>query len=513
MLYAAIPLKFPDNHLSENTLPSISVSIGPEAMTTAGGQTARAAVLRLALPLPLLMERARESRLLLAVAAILSVLAALTTSAILMRMLARPITVLAEKARLYPSNPDMHRPFGSRIAMDRLPREFSILGQALDTMAADLSRQTREAQDLGRRYATILESAGEGILAVDGSLRITEANPASQELLGQSGNALIGRGLSSIAGAESLATLARRCMESGKPEDGEILLLGSERERSIQAKATSLAQQPGKPGESRGAVLAFSDITMLKRLERVRSDFVSNVSHELRTPIHLIRGFSETAKAELESPSPGTDERLAHYLDIIEKHALRMERIVADLLSLARLERDSSTWLSMELCDTAAILAEVVDTCSQQAKAKAISLETRLPCAFSLQANRGLIEQALINLVENAIRYSPESSVITLEASTEAHHAIFRVIDHGSGIPEPALTRIFERFYRVDKARDRKSGGTGLGLAIVRHIALAHGGEAHAQSWAGEGSIFTIRIPLKGTELMAQDSARTGHCD
>jgi len=258
-------------------------------------------------------------------------------------------------------------------------------------------------------------------------------------------------------------------------------------EKTLHVNATPLG------GENPGIVLAATDISVLKRLETMRTDFVANVSHELRTPIHLIRGFVETIRT-----GDLGDEDSARYLEIIERNALRMERIVEDLLSLARLERDPSGWLSLESCLVEDISQAALGTVRGQAEAASIRLESDIPADLRLIANPGLVEQALTNLLENAVRYSPQSSTVRLEARRSDDSIEISVRDHGSGIPAPDLERIFERFYRADKSRDRKSGGTGLGLAIVRHIAIAHGGSARAESWSGEGSVFTLRLPIDG---------------
>lgn len=470
MLYAAIPLA-----------PGL-----PEA----GQDEAR--VLRLALELPSLLDQAKNSRWTFAALSAAAILASLAASALLAHVLSSPVRHLAERARGYAT-----RGYPARAALpvpDRnmLPPEFRVLGDALDSLAADLTRKADEAERMGSRYAGILDSAAEGIIAVDEKLSIIEANPAAHRLLGASPDSLRGADLSTAGASEAIIALVRESIRNRAPRDAEVQFYSSG-ERILQVKTSSFGS-----GAAAGAVIVLADITVLKRLERMRTDFVANVSHELRTPIHLIQGFSETLAADLADASASTTsarESRLHYVEIIRKNAIRMERIVSDLLMLARLERDPSGWLTVENCHADRLIGELVSTARHLATPKSVRIETTTAGERSFRANPGLIEQALFNLVENAIRYSPEGGMVTIEVYGDTETIEFKVRDRGSGIPAPDLPRIFERFYRADKSRDRKSGGTGLGLAIVRHIALAHGGSVNAESWAGEGSVFSIRIP------------------
>lgn len=469
MLYAAAPI----------LLKSISSST---ASVPAG-------VLRLALPLPGIMERQGSASLSFILVALGAVLAALVASGILIRLLAKPVASLALRAGRYASG-DRSVAVGETLRRNleggQSPREFLVLSEALDSLASELTKRVDEAEGLGKRYSTILESAGEAILALDSSLVITEANPAAYEMLGAEAGTLIGASLSRASGSEALSVLAKECLGSGERKKAEVALYGKS-ERTLQASVTPLGESGVK-----GLVLAISDISVIKRLETMRKDFVANVSHELRTPIQLIRGFAETLRADDLRP-----EERERYLGIIEKNALRMERIVSDLLDLARLERDPAAWLTMESCEAGAVIAEVAELSKLKTIPHNVEIIADCPERLVFTANSGLVEQALLNLVENAVRYSPDGGLVRIEARLESHNVVFKVRDSGKGIPAPDLERIFERFYRADKSRDRSTGGTGLGLAIVRHIALAHGGSVEAESWTGEGSVFTLRFPIR----------------
>ena len=447
--------------------------------------------LRLALPLPGLMEVLGATKQTLILVALASALVALAASALFIRLLSRPVIVLSDRARRYVKGNLEPRPQDEAPARETgraMPRELKILEESLDSMAGDLLKKASEAEAMSKRFSAILDSAGEAILALDSRLRIVEANPAAHEMFHAGPGMLAGNHLSQISGSSALVGIADRCLASGQAITGDVTL-HFKNEKTLHVNASPLG------GGNPGIVLAATDISIMKRLETMRTDFVANVSHELRTPIHLIRGFAETIR------TGGLDnDASARYLEIIERNALRMERIVEDLLSLARLEREPSGWLSLESCLMEEISRSALETVRDQAEARSVRLESDIPADLRFLANPGLIEQALTNLLENAVRYSPQGSAVRLEARRTDNFIEISVRDHGSGIPAPDLERIFERFYRADKSRDRKSGGTGLGLAIVRHIAIAHGGSARAESWSGEGSVFTLRLPAEGLQ-------------
>jgi len=476
MLYAAIPLRGPGD--------------GPGSGTVTGTVTG---ALRLALPLPGLMESLGDAKRSMILAALAAALAALAGSVLLVRILDRPVVLLAEHARRLAAGEAKADP--APAAPRSIPSELKILEASLDSLAAGLMKKADEAEALGRRFSAILDSAGEAILALDCRLTVMEANPAAHALLGAEPGSLSGRLLPPIAGTSALVSIAERCLASGAAITEDVNLYpGSEKTVHVNASLLGGAAVAVTAAvEASGIVLAVTDISVLKRLETMRTDFVANVSHELRTPIHLIRGFAETLQAGGQD-AVETDR----HLEIIERNALRMERIVEDVLSLARLERDPSRWLSVESCSLEEIGRSAFENVIDQAEARSVRLESRIPPDLTLMANPGLIEQALTNLLENAVRYSPEGSAVLLEAQARDGTIELSVRDRGSGIPAPDLERIFERFYRADKSRGRKSGGTGLGLAIVRHIALAHGGSVRAESWSGEGSVFTVRLPIEG---------------
>jgi two-component system phosphate regulon sensor histidine kinase PhoR len=236
--------------------------------------------------------------------------------------------------------------------------------------------------------------------------------------------------------------------------------------------------------------MVLNDITRLHKLEQVRKDFAANVSHELRTPIQIVKGFAETL---LDSPLEDRGQ-IRRCVSLIERNALAMENLTNDLLALVSLEDEGGPRPEMKETDIQTLLEEAVQPVKNAAEKKNIALSVTCPRNLSASLNGPLIVQALINLLDNGIKYSPRDSKLFLEASSDSGELRFIVKDQGAGIPPEHLDRIFERFYRVDRSRSQDPGGTGLGLAIVRHIALLHQGTVEVESHAGEGSTFRLRI-------------------
>jgi two-component system phosphate regulon sensor histidine kinase PhoR len=265
--------------------------------------------------------------------------------------------------------------------------------------------------------------------------------------------------------------------------------------RRIRVTNRLLDDSAGRPV---GLILVLTDLTHLRRLESVRTDFASNVSHELRTPITNIKGYVET----LLEPGGSTDpEQTERFLRVISKNADRLDSIVEDMLMLAQLERpDARESLAVDHTRVAPIIDSVVSALGPEAEAKRITLEQEGSGDLCAMVNHPLVEQALTNLVANAIRYSPQGTKVIIRASRSngvltGDHVEIEVRDQGPGIAEEHLNRIFERFYRVDKARSRERGGTGLGLAIVKHIMNLHGGRVEVDSHLGKGSVFRLVLP------------------
>jgi len=241
-----------------------------------------------------------------------------------------------------------------------------------------------------------------------------------------------------------------------------------------------------------GTLLVLNDVTQLRRLETVRKDFVANVSHEMRTPITAVKAAVETLLDRSEH-RPEDVERL---LEIIRRHADRMFAILEDLLTLARLDQqEGPAALQLEPGSAAALLSGAAEACQMRAESRQTTIHLEAAADLRLPMNRPMIEQALVNLIENAIKYSPPGQEVKVQAHRRGDEVVISVIDRGEGIEPHHLARIFERFYRVDKGRSRQVGSTGLALSIARHISQAHGGRVEVESQPGKGSTFQMILP------------------
>lgn len=356
------------------------------------------------------------------------------------------------------------------------------LAGRLDSLAATLAAEKEVQNSANSKYEHIVNTMPEAVIAVNRSGIILGGNPAAQRLFPQ--KTLEGASLLALSSSTELAALADGVFADAAPAESEIALYSA-------SGAQSWFRVLASPLDTQLILLVLIDITALRGLERVRRDFVANVSHELRTPIQLVKGFAETLQSGDLSPA----ER-AHYLEIIGRNADRMENLIEDLLSLSRLEQQGQSRIEAEDITISSIIDEAVEYNAAKAKAKSIGIRVDAPQQLRAELNRGLTVEAVCNLLDNAIKYSPENTSVLVRSWEEGGDVYISVKDQGIGIPGKDLPRLFERFYRVDKARSRAQGGTGLGLAIVKHIALAQGGSVQAESWEGEGSRFTLRFPL-----------------
>lgn len=241
-----------------------------------------------------------------------------------------------------------------------------------------------------------------------------------------------------------------------------------------------------------GTLVIINDVTQLRRLENIRKDFVANVSHEIKTPLTAIKGFVETLHQGNVESSDETDR----FLGIVNKHVNRLVSVIEDLLLLSRIEQeDESNAIQLEIGNIKDVFQSAFQICRSKSEEKNIDVRFDSDQSMTAHFNPNLIEQAVVNLLDNAIKYSDPDSIIDVKAIQDDSEIIISVKDQGSGIAQKHLPRLFERFYRVDKARSRKLGGTGLGLAIVKHIAQAHGGHVAVESQLGKGSTFYIYLP------------------
>ena len=323
------------------------------------------------------------------------------------------------------------------------------------------------------------------VIGVDGRIRI--ANRAAGALFGFTPPALARTVLEATRHHEVAALVARLERE---PEvlSHELRLDGVADTRYLQVNALALR---AADGVSDGAVIVFHDLTRLRQLEAVRQEFVANVSHELRTPLSLIKSATET----LIDGGKDDPAVTARFLELIEKHANRLTLLIDDLLLLARLDSGRME-LRLESVDLRTAAQDAIDDATLIARTRRIALENRVAAGATAQADPHRLRQVLANLIDNAIKYGREGgNVIVGGGLLENSRVELTVRDDGPGIPAEAKARIFERFYRGDKARSREQGGTGLGLAIVKNVVQAHGGEVRVESAPGSGTVFFITLP------------------
>jgi two-component system phosphate regulon sensor histidine kinase PhoR len=368
--------------------------------------------------------------------------------------------------------------------------EFGALAQSLNQMARQLNERIKTITQQRNELEAILASMSEGLIAVDSDRHIVNVNKAASKLLNIEPQKAYGRNIEEVIRNVGLLEFVRDTLDSTQPIESEMLLQ-AESERFFQLHGTSLSENVG---EKSGAVIVLTDMTRMRRLENIRRDFVSNVSHELRTPVTSIQGFVEALR-ERDIKDP---EQVKRYLNIIAKHSDRLNAIIEDLLSLSRLEQEGERReISFEKVKLKPVLEAAIELADTKAKEKGIIVN--LDCSDEIEAEISavLLEQAVLNLIDNAIKYSPSQSVIQVTSKKSEKQLSISVQDKGCGIEEHHLERIFERFYVVDKGRSRKLGGTGLGLAIVKHIAQVHNGFISVKSKPGEGSVFTIFMPAE----------------
>jgi two-component system, OmpR family, phosphate regulon sensor histidine kinase PhoR len=409
--------------------------------------------------------------------ALLSALASLFIS----RRITRPLVSMKLAAEYFTRGDFTHRlPIGAT-------EEIGQLAETMNEMATQLNEKVRTIVDQRNEREAILSSMIEGVIAFDTAERVINLNHAAAQMLGVEINQVVGRYLQESFRSANLHKFVARILENGTNQEEEI---------SLQDKTFRMLNLHGSPlqgekGQNLGAVIVLHDVTRLHQLETIRRDFVANVSHELRTPITSIKGFVETLRdGGIHSP-----EDTRRFLEIISRQTERLNSIIEDLLTLSELEQTERGNIGLEFTPLKSVLQGAIDICEPKSSARDIQL--RLQCDDNLKANINapLLEQAVTNLIDNAIKYSEAKSSIEILARSEDVSIAISVTDHGCGIEKAHLPRLFERFYRVDRARSREMGGTGLGLSIVRHIILAHGGEVVVSSMPGKGSTFTITLP------------------
>ncbi len=411
--------------------------------------------------------------------AVVAAMVSLTVS----RKISRPLEKLKKGAELFANGDLSHK----------LPvancQEIDAVAKAMNQMAGEIDERIRTICRQGNEHKAVLSSMSEAVLAVDSEQRLITLNSSAAEMIGVDISQAKGRTLQEIIRNPALQHFVTNSLTGNEPVEDNIILHKDSGERFLQAKSDTLLDEQG---QKIGILVVLNDITRLRRLEHVRRDFVANVSHELKTPITSIKGFVETLlEGAIKKP-----EEAKRFLNIIARQTRRMDAIIDDLLALSRIEQQSEK-AEIELQNGCIkdVLEAAIEICRNKARAKQIEIELRCADDIVADINIPLLIQAVVNLLDNAIKYSPSSSKIEVTATQADEQISITVTDFGCGIDKELLDRIFERFYVVDKARSRKLGGTGLGLAIVKHIAQAHNGSVTVESFPDKGSTFTIKLP------------------
>ncbi|HYO62090.1 MAG TPA: ATP-binding protein [Pyrinomonadaceae bacterium] len=368
---------------------------------------------------------------------------------------------------------------------------------AAPTAAAREKKSPREISD-GALLDAMMDGMREGVLVVDGAMQVVASNHAAREIFGGYVRPLVPRQLSEVTRDPSIHAAFQTAIERRARSEAKVEMHDAGR-RVFDLYVAPLSYGGGSP-EARGAIGVFFDITRLERLEGVRQEFLSNVSHELRTPLTAILAFVETLE------EGGVDDAANHrrFLSVIRRNAERMHDLIDDILELSAIEAGNVP-VEPRAVALRPLVGHVLTAIESRAAERGVELVNEVAAGVTVRADARRLEQMLTNLVDNAVKFNREGGRVHVAHARAGRADRVTVRDTGEGIPPEHLPRIFERFYRVDRARSRALGGTGLGLAIVKHLARAHGGEATVRSTPGTGSTFTIELPAAETNERAAD--------
>ncbi len=495
-----------DNHASR---PEVALALsGKEGRSIRGSKTLRESMLYVALPVPLKtgqapgvlrlaittsaydqLSRAFTNKLILICLAV-PLLAALL-SALSARRISRPLEEMKRGAEQLAIGRFDASP---RIKVDHMTVEMAGLANAINQMAEQINQRVRIIIQQRNELEAVFSGMADSVVAIDADKNIIRMNQAASGLFMLSADSVKGKPAQGVIRNTQLLELIDYTLAHNSQQEKEVTVFSGTDPITLQTHAMPLRDEKGV---SVGVLLVMNDLTKLNRLENIRQDFVANVSHELKTPITVIKGYIET----LLDGALAEQDTARSFLAVAAAQANRLDAIVDDLLTLSRIE-DKSSREKVQTSPASArqVLENAVEACAPLAEEKRLQFEVECAPELSTPMNQPLLEQALINLLNNAIAYSPAGSTVRLfcrvskkaDGSSLLH---LSVSDKGPGIGKEHLPRIFERFYRCDRARSRDMGGTGLGLAIVKHIVQAHNGTVEVESILGKGSTFTITLP------------------
>jgi len=439
-------------------------------------------VLRTSIPVTSIDNELKSNQIKLVFGGVLIALLAAAISLLVSRRISHPIEEMKKGAEQFADGDLTHRL--------RVPNsnEMGSLAEAMNQMASQLNARINTIIQQHNELEAILSSMVEGVIAVNSDERIISINQTATQMFESIPSDMLGRSIQEVIKDSKMQDFLKQALSIGEPAEGDITMSNND-ERILHMRSTSLCDVK----ESRiGTLIVLNDVTQLRRLENMRSDFVENVSHEIKTPLTTIKGFVETLRhGAMDHP-----KKAERFLGIIEKHVNRLVAIIEDLLNLSKIEKEGELKkIKLEKGRIKDVIQTAIQVCQTKAQRKKIRIDLMCEDEISARIDPLLLEQAVVNLLDNAIKYSKKKSSVQVEAILKDKEIIISFHDYGIGIAQKHLPRLFERFYRVDKARSRKLGGTGLGLAIVKHIVQAHGGHVTVESIPGEGSTFSIHIP------------------
>jgi two-component system phosphate regulon sensor histidine kinase PhoR len=463
----------------EETAVRRSATVGVDFLYAAVPLIKTGGALRLSLPLTTVQSRVSRARRFVLWTTAATFAAALILAWLLARAAGRPLEEMAAVARRLAAGD-----FGARVRGPLGGDERAVLGETLNALAARVEETVGELSRDKSRLAAVLDQMAEGVVAVDAEGRVLLVNPALSRLLGIDAAQARGRGHLESLRHHGLAELVGEVLRGGGPAARELRLF-SPGELVFDAHAAPLTQE----GRAAGALVVLHDITRLRRLEQVRRDFVANVSHELRTPLAAIKGFAETL---IDGALEDKENRLG-FVKTIEEQAVHLSKLVDDLLDLSSIE-SGHRQPNLAPTDLRALAVDVSRRFAPAAAERGVTLASPSSAPATALADAEQVRQVFANLIDNAIKYTESGGRVEIALETKGAEVVASVRDTGVGIPEADLTRVFERFYRVDKSRSREAGGTGLGLAIVKHLIEAQGGRVWAESRQPGGSTFFFAL-------------------
>ena len=411
-------------------------------------------------------------------------------SLIVSQRLSLPLERMTAGAQLFAKGELSHRLYVSKT------KEMASLAIAMNQMAGQLDERIKSVIKHRNELEAVLSSMKEGVIAFDLEERILRINQVAAAMFDKDPWEMENRSIQETIRNPELQKFTKNALKNGDGLECDIVFY-HDKERVLNVHSTNLLDAK----EQRiGILVVLNDVTRLRRLENMRRDFVANVSHEIKTPLTAILGFVETLLQDADK----TPDNTRRFLTIIDRHVNRLVAIIEDLLKLSRIERDSERKeISMIQAPVEDVIRTAIQVLESKAEEKKIKIDFRCDDSLYTDMDPHLIEQAVVNLLDNAIKYSSSQSTIEIHAVYNKDEVQISIRDYGIGIEEEHLPRLFERFYRVDKARSRKLGGTGLGLAIVKHIIQAHNGKVTVESRPGKGSTFTLHIPGKTSVISA----------